>query len=212
MKNTAAFWDKVSEKYAKTPIANKEAYQLTLNKTRSYLKPTDHVLEVGCGTGSTALLLSDSVEHITATDYSAGMIDIGNRNARQQGITNVLFQQAAVTDTDVPDKSYDAVLAHNILHLLEDVPAGIDTIAKQVKSGGYFISKTVTEFGAGAPLKWRLMKKVLPLMQWLGKAPHVSFMPIQTLEQLIISAGFEIVESGNYPKDHISRYIVAKKL
>lgn len=212
MKNPAAFWDNLSEKYAKTPIANEDAYRLTLEKTRSYLTPTDHILEVGCGTGATALLIADAAEHITATDFSAGMIEIGKRNAHQQNITNVSFQQAAVADAEMPDKAYDAVLAHNILHLLEDVPAGIDAIAKRVKPGGFFISKTVTEFGRGAPLKWRLMKHVLPLMQWLGKAPHVSFMSVEALEKLITSAGFEIVESGNYPKAHISRYIVAKKL
>lgn len=212
MQDTAAFWDKISEKYAKTPISNEEAYQLTLNKTRGYLKQDDLVLEVGCGTGSTALLLAGDVRQIVASDYSDKMLDVGRRNAQAQNIGNVKFVQADVCDAVLAGESYDAVLAHNILHLLEDIPAAISTIHERLKPGGFFISKTVCQFGAGAPLKWRLMKLILPLMQMIGKAPYVNFMTVQELEGLITDGGFRIVESGNYPKTHISRYIVAQKL
>ena len=57
MHKTAKFWDKAAAKYAKSPIEDIEAYNYTIGRTRSYLSPTDRVLEVGCGTGSTALLL-----------------------------------------------------------------------------------------------------------------------------------------------------------
>ena len=52
MKNAAQFWDGQAEKYAKKPIANMQAYNATLDRTRSYLAKDQHVLEVGCGTGS----------------------------------------------------------------------------------------------------------------------------------------------------------------
>lgn len=212
MQNAAAFWDKVSEKYAKTPISNEEAYQYTLNKTRSYLKADDRVLEVGCGTGSTALLLAGNVRHIVASDYSGKMIDIGRRKALAENITNVEFVQADVCDPVLARDTYDAVLAHNMLHLVADMPAAIRAINERLKPGGMFVSKTVCQFGPDAPLKWRLMKLILPLMQMLGKAPYVNFMDIAQLEEAIRAGGFQILESGNYPKTHISRYVVAQKL
>lgn len=211
MKDTAAFWNKVSEKYAKTPIPNEDAYQLTLNKTRGYLKPTDHVLEVGCGTGMTAILLADSVDHITATDYATKMLEICKRNAQGKTVSNIDFEQAAITDASLPQKQYDAVLAHNILHLLEDIPAGVDAISKRVKPGGYFVSKTVFQFGPKTPLKWRLIKLALPLLQFLGKAPPFNLLSLKDLERTIEGGGFEILESDSYPKGHFSRYIVARK-
>ena len=211
MQDAAVFWDKVSAKYARQPIADEDAYRLTLDKTKGYLKQDDRVLEVGCGTGSTALLLAGHVGHITASDISGKMIEIGNAKAEKQNITNTTFLKADVYDDKLAQETYDAVLAHNILHLLEDAPAAIQKIHKLVKPGGLFISKTVCTFGSGTPFKWRLLKLILPIMQWLGKAPFVNFMPAEEWEKLMQDAGFTLVESGNYPSTAMSRYIVARK-
>lgn len=210
MQTTAEFWDKVAPKYAKSPIADVAAYTYTLDRTRSYLSPNDTVLEVGCGTGSTALLLADGIKHITASDVSPNMIAVGVQKAREQGVSNVDFVTADLFDSALDGGPYDAVLAHNLLHLLEDVPAAIRRIGGLLKPGGLFISKTVCRPGAGSPIKFRLMKMILPLMQMVGKAPYVNFMEIEELEGTIASAGFTILESGNHPSP--SRYIVARKL
>ena len=212
MQDATVFWDKVSEKYAKAPISDEEAYQFTLNKTRGYLSPEDHIMEVGCGTGSTALLLAENVREITASDLSGKMIEIGRRKALDNGISNVNFIQEDVLDSSFNAEPYDAVLAHNVLHLLEDVPKAIQTITDRLKPDGLFISKTVCKFGAGTPLKWRLMKVLLPIMQFFGKAPYVNFMEAGEWEATLKEGGFEIVESGNFPKGALSRYIVARKI
>ena len=209
MQNAAVFWDKVAEKYAKSPISDMESYTYTLERTRSYLKRDDHVLEIGCGTGSTALLLAGDVRQITASDLSANMIAVGVRKAREQGIANVEFVTAGLSESKLDGGAYDAILALNILHLLEDLPAAARRINGLLKPGGIFISKTVCSFGAGTPLKFRLMKLILPLMQMIGKAPYVNFMQSVELENIISSAGFKIIETGDYPPP--SRYIVARK-
>lgn len=211
MQSTAAFWDKVSVKYAKQPIADEAAYQLTLDKTKGYLKADDHVLEVGCGTGSTALLLAENVQHITASDISGKMIEIGRGKAEAQDVSNIDFIQSDLLDDAFTEKTYDAVLAHNMLHLIEDMPSAIQSIHSLLEPGGIFVSKTVCTFGAGAPLKWYLLKLALPIMQFFGKAPYVNFMNVKELESLIENSGFTILESGNYPETALSRYIVARK-
>ncbi len=210
MQTAAEFWDKVAPKYAESPISDMEAYTYTLDRTRRYLAPNDTVLEVGCGTGSTALLLADGVEHITASDVSPNMIAVGVEKAREQGVSNIDFVTADLFDSVLDRGAYDAVLAHNMLHLLEDIPAAVRRIGGLLKPGGIFISKTVCRPGPGAPLKFRLMRVILPLMQMVGKAPSVNFMEIEDLEDCIASAGFAILESGNHPPP--SRYIVARKL
>lgn len=210
MQTAAEFWDKIAPKYAKSPISDMKAYTYTLERTRSYLSPNDTVLEVGCGTGSTALLLADGVMHITASDVSPNMIAVGLEKAREEGVSNVEFVTADLFDSVLDGGPYDAVLAHNMLHLLEDAPAAVRRIGGLLKPGGLFISKTVCRPGVGSPLKFRLMKMILPLMQMVGKAPYVNFMGIEELEDCIASAGFKILESGNHPLP--SRYIVARKL
>ena len=84
MTATAKFWDGIAEKYAKSPIRDMEAYEHTLQRTASYLKPTDQVLELGCGTGRTALRLADHADTITASDVSPGMLAVGRRLAQEQ--------------------------------------------------------------------------------------------------------------------------------
>ncbi len=212
MQNAAVFWDNVAEKYAKSPIADMDAYTYTLDRTRSYLSTDDNVLEVGCGTGSTALLLAEDVGQITASDISGNMIRVGAEKARTQGISNIKFVKAELFDAGIESGPYDAVLAFNMIHLLEDAPAAMKRIHGLLKPGGRFISKTVCNPGPGAPIKYRLMKLVLPIMQWIGKAPFVNFMEIPELDDLISSGGFKIVEAGNYPASAISRYVVAQKV
>jgi hypothetical protein len=55
------------------------------------------------------------------------------------------------------------------------------------------------------------MRALVPLMQMAGKAPHVAFMSIEELEAAMRAAGFEIVETGNYPERPPRRFIVARR-
>lgn len=209
MKSAAEFWDAAAEKYARSAIADEDAYRATLERTRTHLSAEDRVLEVGCGTGSTALLLAGDVQHIMASDISGQMIKIAQAKAHDQSISNVEFVQADLFDVPLEGAPYDAVLALNLLHLVEDVPAAVRRIHGYLKPGGTFISKTVCSGGKGGSLKFRAMKTILPLMQFFGKAPYVGFMDGVVLEDLMRSEGFEILEASDTPPP--SRYIVARK-
>ncbi len=203
------FWDKVAEKYAKSPIRDMDAYAYTLERTRSYLAKSDRVLELGCGTGSTALLLADAVDQFTAADISPNMIRIANRKAVDEGVENVRFVVAEFFDQALNDGPYDVVLAHNLIHLIEDTTGALRHVASLLKPGGIFISKTVCRPEAGTPWKYRLMRLIVPVMQLLGRAPFVRFMKIEELEREVTAAGFKIIETGNHPPP--SRYVVARK-
>lgn len=212
MQDALKFWNSAAEKYARSPISDMDAYEYTLGRTKSYLRESDHVLEVGCGTGSTALLLADNVAHITASDLSGNMIAIAKRKAQEQDIANVDFVASDMFDPSIGKDNYDVVLALNLIHLLEDTPAVMKRFSALVKPGGYFISKTVCKPGKGLPFKFRMMLWALPLMQLFGMAPFVKFMEIKELESYITEAGFKILETGNHPVAPPSRYVVAQKL
>lgn len=211
MLSAEKFWDKAAQSYAKKPIDDEASYAHTLGRTRHYLSPDDHVLELGCGTGSTALLLAGDVAHLTASDLSANMIDIGRTKAAGQGVTNITFITADLFDKALENGPYDCVLALNLLHLVGDVPAVITRINALLKPGGLFISKTTCRPDKAISPALLLIKSVLPLMQLLGKAPLVNFMAIEALETLITSQGFDIIEAGNKPASLPNRYIVARK-
>ena len=206
MVNSEKFWNKAAEKYAKSPIKDMNAYNKTLELTKNHLSQDDNVLEFGCGTGSTALLLADSVNHIIASDISGNMIEIAKAKAQDQQIENVSFVKGTLSDNSLRKNSFDAIMAFNILHLIEDLPQTIARIDELLKPQGLFISKTVC-----MAEKSRLWAILLPIMRAIGLAPYVRLMKIRELENFITSKGFEIIETGNYPASPPSRFIIARK-
>lgn len=210
MRVDASFWDKIAPKYARDPIRDMEAYEYTLGRTRSYLTANDRVLEVGCGTGSTALLLAPSVGHITASDFSEGMLDQGREKARAEDVHNITFANIDVA-APTGENTYDAVLGFNLFHLVKDMDAAFADIHKHLKPGGLFISKTPCLSEPGLGWKFGVLKLAIPVMQLIGKAPFVNVMSICDLERAITGAGFEIIESGNFPATPPSRYLVARR-
>lgn len=210
MNNTAAkanpkFWDKIADTYSKSPVGDPAAYQHTLSQTRRYLKPDDHMLELGCGTGTTALILADQVRHITATDISQGMLDIAAGKKLAQGVTNVDFVQKGVGDLPYGE-TYDVVFASSLLHLLDDLEDSLARIYAAVEPGGLFISKTVCLKG-----KNFIYPILIPLMKLIGKAPNVYFYTGLEMEAAIRKAGFQIILSEDHNRKSGSQFIVAKR-
>ena len=212
MVHAAQFWDAQAEKYAKQPIANEAAYDATLDRTRYYLDEGQRVLEVGCGTGTTALSLCDNVREYVGSDVSSGMIRIASEKAFEKGARNVAFKTAAVGEIADKNTPFDAVLGFNLLHLLPTLDEDLKRIASVLKPGGLFISKTFCGLGPKAPLKWRLMKIALPILQALGKAPYVRFQREAELREQIEAHGFEILETRHFVTDVSVPFIVARKL
>ena len=98
------------------------------------------------------------------------------------------------------------------MHLLPTLDEDLGRIASVLKPGGLFISKTFCGLGPKAPLKWRLMKLALPILQALGKAPFVRFQREGELKEHIEARGFEILETRHFVTDVSVPFIVARKL
>ena len=139
------------------------------------------------------------------------MTQIGQDKAAEAGTTNIDFVAADIYNP-VLDDSYDAVLAFNLLHLIEDTDAGLRRVYDLVKPGGVLISKTPCRPGRGTPLKWRLIMLALPILQWLGKAPFVNLTDAPEWDRAIERAGFKIIETGDYPASPRNHFVVAKKI
>lgn len=204
----AAFWDKLARRYAASPIDKPEAYEATLALVSKYLMPDMRVLEMGCGTGTTALRLAPRVAAWHGTDLSSEMIAIAREKAAAEGAPGVSFSTLGAFGPPAPGAPHDAVLAMNLLHLVAGPLQYIFAdLAARVRPGGLVITKTpaLTEYGV-------LPRLAVPLMRLFGKAPsHVGFHSIADLDAGARAAGLEILETANQPEGKPKRVIVARR-
>ena len=183
------FWDKSARKYAARPVSDPQGYEQTLERTRQFLKPEDHVLEFGCGTGSTAFKLAPHVAHYLATDISGEMIAIGEERAAKEDTESLRFEQATPDNPAWVDQSFDAIIGFNILHLMVNRKEVYENFQRILKPGGYLITKTPCLKTIGL-----FMKIAIRLMQAVGRAPTLDFFNADELEAELTAAGFELIE------------------
>ncbi len=209
MHPSAKFWDRLAERYAKQPVADEAAYQTKLQVTRQYFRPDMEVLEFGCGTGSTAIAHAPFVRHILAIDISSKMIDIARAKATAENVQNVTFECSTMETLNAPDPKFDAVLALNILHLVDSMEMVVRRVHGMLRPGGIFVTSTpclgdsLGFFRFVAPIG-------LFLGQSLGLMPLVKVFTNGELVASLAAAGFEIDYQWQ-PGPNKSVFIVAKK-
>jgi ubiquinone/menaquinone biosynthesis C-methylase UbiE len=205
MLSSAEFWNRTAPSYSKQPIADPENYARKLQQTQSYMRPDMEVVEFGCGTGSTALYHAECVKRIVATDVSDAMLEVGRQRAAESGIENVIFKTAGIEDYEAEPESVDMVLALNLLHLVPNKQAALKKIQTMLKPGGIFVSSTVCL----GDRMW-FLRPLIPVLQWLGKAPYVSFLNADHVRKEIEFAGFSLQEQWVHGNAN-SLFVIAKK-
>ncbi|MBS1166276.1 MAG: SAM-dependent methyltransferase [Proteobacteria bacterium] len=205
----ARFWDRASRKYAKRAVADPAGYERTLDRTRALLKPGHQVLELGCGTGTTALRLAGDVQSYLATDFSPEMIEIAKEKHAASPIPGLTFRAATAETLAAEPGSFDVVLGFNYLHLVRDLPATLRRIHALLAPDGLFISKTPC-LGDMNPL---IRMALLPAMQAIGMAPYAGAFRASELAKRLETAGFEVLITENHAtKGNQTRpYIAARK-
>lgn len=205
MQKISKFWDKHAEGYSRQPIADIASYEHKLDKTREYFTKDTKILEIGCGTGSTAILHAPHVSHILATDVSAKMLEIANNKTKKEKISNITFKQVEALDISLTEP-VDVVMTMSLLHLVKDKEALIEKIYTWLKPGGVFVSST----GCLADSPWRHIRIVAPLARLLGLIPMFKIFSGDQLCAAITDVGFTIDYVWKPEKGPVV-FIVAKK-
>ncbi|WP_316015168.1 class I SAM-dependent methyltransferase [Roseobacter sp. HKCCA0434] len=200
----AQFWTREAPAYAARPVGNVPAWDATLARVRAWMPPEAEILEFGCGTGSSAIRLADAAAHITATDYAEGMIA---QAKAKPAPANLTFLTAAPGDPTLAGRRFDMVMAFNLLHLIRDLDGTLAQMRDHLAPGGLLVTKSVCLGG-----RWRVFMPVIGALRLVGKAPYVRFMTRAGLETAIDRAGFEILETGDYPARPPSRLVIARRI
>jgi SAM-dependent methyltransferase len=94
------------------------------------------VLDVGCGSGYTTLLIRErfNPRRLDAFDIVEGQVEL----ARSRGLDANIFV-ADITKPNLPERSYDAVFVCGVLHHCPEWRTGLARIATLLRAGGVLL-------------------------------------------------------------------------
>lgn len=128
----AGFWDR----YSRGTVA------------RLDLSPGARVLDVACGTGTSALAAAETVGpkgQVVAVDLAENMLQLGRAKASARRLNNIEFRVADMTALGYPDGHFDAVICVFGVFFVPDMKALVAELWRMVKPLGKL---AITTWGA----------------------------------------------------------------
>ncbi|MFJ1762439.1 cytochrome P450 [Amycolatopsis sp. NPDC088138] len=93
------------------------------------------VADLGCGTGTLAVLLAEAGHRVVGVDLSERMLD----QARQKAGAGVEFKHGDAADPPLDDYSFDVVLVRHVLWAMPDQSAAVGRWLRLLKPGGRLV-------------------------------------------------------------------------
>ncbi|HEV7234714.1 MAG TPA: class I SAM-dependent methyltransferase, partial [Ktedonobacteraceae bacterium] len=118
-RTSADFWDRRARRFHST-TRNVIAHDPLFLKLQREVTPQDSVLDVGAGTGRFTIALAPQARHITAVEPNAAMLSYLQRDANEQGLSNISTLQ--VDWQDAPTTlAADIVICSHVLYPIKDI-------------------------------------------------------------------------------------------
>ena len=206
-KSPEKFWNLIASKYAASPISDIAAYEKKIEKIKTYLSPENHVLDIGCGTGTQCGDLANNVKQVTGIDISSKLLAIAVQRKAEREIENVEFIQTTVFDERFYPSSFDVVMAFYVLHFFEDIDEVVRRIYALLKPDGLFILET-----ACLGEKGKIISNFVRFAGKLGFLPLINLLTTRRIEQALEQAGFSIVDKTKFSESKDEYTLIARKL
>jgi ubiquinone/menaquinone biosynthesis C-methylase UbiE len=201
------FWDKFARKYdsfIKNTVS--KTYTEIIENLVTELNLQQNVLEIGTGTGIISFSVCSKVNSIVATDISPEMIKIAKQKQINSEIKNIDFQVQDSYHLTFPDKSFDLVIANNLLHLLYEPEKPLNEVKRVLKNNGIFIAPT---FCVGENFKSKIITSIAGIFSGFK---IVNKWSIQEYKDMLTKNGFIIDKAirinGRFPL----AFVVMKKV
>ena len=135
------FWDSVAGVYDLfVNVVNRRTHTALRKIVADLIQPGDCALECACGTGLLTEVIAQRCARLTATDFAPKMLARAKKNCAAFG--NITFEQADITALGYPNGSFDAVVAGNVIHLLDNPMKALGELDRVCKTGGRLIIPT----------------------------------------------------------------------
>ena len=137
------FWDRNAGLYDRFMRKDRTAYEMMYEMIQPVVRHKT-VLELATGTGLIARHIVNAAAHIEATDASAEMIAEAKRDNRS---AKLHFSVQDMFCLPYADKSFDAVIVSNALHIVPQPEKALAEIRRVLKDDGVLIAPTFTHAG-----------------------------------------------------------------
>ncbi len=146
------YWDRRASSFHRWTKESTASDPLFL-AIRSRVTPQSTVVDVGAGTGRFTLALAPLVQHVTAVEPNAAMLDYLRHDAREGGLTNISYVPA--TWQDAPDDLHaDIVICSHVLYAIEDIVPFLAKLHAATRHACY-VSMRATPFDRITAPLWR---------------------------------------------------------
>ncbi len=135
-------WDRISRSYL-DEVDKRFRPVVEHVLKRAALRPGEHVLDLGTGTGAVALDAAPLVApggHVLGIDISPEMLALAQQRASAAGLQNVGVREGRAEDIPVAVASFDVVLASLSLMYAIDRAAAAREIARVLRPGGRLVA------------------------------------------------------------------------
>ena len=162
-------------------------------RDRMGIRPGDHILEVGVGTGINASLYPDNCQ-ITGIDLSTSMLDKARKRVKREGLRNVRLLEMDAAKTTFADDTFDIVYAPYLISVVPDPVTVAREMRRICKPGGKII--ILNHFRSANAILSRVERSLSPL------TVHIGFKSDLDLPAFLAQAELrpESIEKVNVPK------------
>lgn len=134
---------------------------------RASLAPGASVLDVGCGSGASAIPAAVAVGpsgRVIGIDLARRLLDVARTKAAAQKLRNIEFQRADMTSLGYPDASFDAVVCVFAIFFVPDMVKQVRELWRVVRPGGTLAITTwgPRMFEPGSQAWWSAVRQVRP--------------------------------------------------
>lgn len=165
----ASFWDRIAGFYDTAQLFNRSVNKQMVSAVESEIPKGALVLDCAAGTGMLSAAAAKNARHVRCTDFSGAMLVRSMKKAKKLGIKNISFAKRDILSLKDPDCSYDAVIAGNVLHLMDDPEKAFSELVRVTKNGGKIIIPTYLQGEGG------LFGILIGVYKLMGFAPRKSF-------------------------------------
>ena len=187
-----------------------ERRDLAVNFASKYLKPGQRILDAGCGAGVIALELAQRGFQVHGIDIAEKMIQLCNKNFEEAKVKKdqYKFTVGSLMDTQLPDGTFDGILALGVLEYQPDEKALLQAFYRLLRPGGILIVTGPNDqttagkvYSKGRRLLKRMRRKISSPTRNPGKKPgkaapgiSLNIYTVARFDALLRSNGFSLME------------------